>query len=100
MPGATGIKTTWLVVSHIPIIFPSGEQTSCPGDVQEVVLGTVAVDTEVLSGPVAGAAEAVDEPVGTAVGMSLARMVATAEAAVEVEVCMVAPWLKIPPMLG
>lgn len=34
VPGATAMKTTWLVASHVPICLPSGEQTDRPGVVQ------------------------------------------------------------------
>ena len=101
MPGATAIKTTWLVASHIPIIFPSGEQTSCPSDVQEVEPGVVAAEPDEPLAPAAGPLEPVVEPVAIAVGISVARTVATVGAAVAAavvaDICMVAPSWKTPP---
>ena len=93
------MKTTWLVWSHIPIIFPSGEQTSWPGDVQEAVPAMVAVDPEEPASPAAGAAEAAVEPVGAEVGISVAKMVATVEAAAVLVICTVGAGPKTLPTL-
>jgi len=59
VPPATGWKTTWDVLSHMPIWVPSGLQTSVPGALQE----------EDPAAPAAGAAP--EPPVagaGTAAG--------------------------------
>lgn len=46
VPAATGMKTTILFISHVPILVPSGEQTDCPGVVQESVDGAVAPEPD------------------------------------------------------
>jgi hypothetical protein len=71
VPPATGWKTTWDVLSHMPIWVPSGLQTSVPGALQEEdpaapAAGAAPVepeepeelDDEVLPGATAGAGAA------------------------------------------
>ena len=72
VPDATGVKTTWLIWSHMPIIVPSGEQTSTPGVEQlEPLVDGAPVDGEPVAGTegAAGAAEGCESDTGGATAL-------------------------------